>query len=204
MSRREHNIQPLLPSGYRELEYIGATGTQYINPNISVNTGKTEYIIRYSKTYVTSGGYSLIGGGDTNDTHWTGNCYHSGMQLRFYVGTSGNVFSYNLTANEIYDLNVIVNANNIMYSISIADQSRSGSFNDNLSTFQPWIFTFNRGGTKLYNFRGKLYRLAIIRNDVYERYFIPALRIADNKPGLYDLANNQFYTNAGTGEFLYA
>jgi len=29
-------------------------------------------------------------------------------------------------------------------------------------------------------------------------------REQDNKPGLYDTTDNVFYTNAGTGEFLYA
>lgn len=40
-------------------------------------------------------------------------------------------------------------------------------------------------------------------NNVLKLQGIPAFRIADNKPGLYDIVNNQFYTNAGTGEFLY-
>ena len=35
------------------------------------------------------------------------------------------------------------------------------------------------------------------------REFIPSLRVSDNKPGLYDTVNNEFYVNQGTGEFLY-
>jgi hypothetical protein len=31
---------------------------------------------------------------------------------------------------------------------------------------------------------------------------IPARRISDNILGLYDIINNQFYTNAGSGEFI--
>ena len=31
----------------------------------------------------------------------------------------------------------------------------------------------------------------------------PALRLSDSKPGLYDLAGGIFYTNAGSGDFLY-
>ena len=33
--------------------------------------------------------------------------------------------------------------------------------------------------------------------------YIPALRIADSKPGLYDAITGAFLTNAGTGEFTY-
>ena len=42
------------------------------------------------------------------------------------------------------------------------------------------------------------------KNNIPQRHYLPALRMADSKPGLYDIINNQFYTNAGTGEFLYA
>lgn len=40
--------------------------------------------------------------------------------------------------------------------------------------------------------------------DILVREFIPALRVSDSKPGLYDTVNSVFYTNAGSGEFLYA
>jgi len=31
----------------------------------------------------------------------------------------------------------------------------------------------------------------------------PCYRKSDNKPGMYDLTNGVFYTNAGSGEFIY-
>ena len=34
------------------------------------------------------------------------------------------------------------------------------------------------------------------------RYFIPCYRKSDNEPGMYDLVNNVFYTNAGSGTFF--
>ena len=39
-------------------------------------------------------------------------------------------------------------------------------------------------------------------NDVLVREFIPCYRKADSVAGLYDLANNTFYTNAGSGVFV--
>jgi len=62
-------------------------------------------------------------------------------------------------------------------------------------------YSLNRGFAKT---KGRLIGNANIYIDGTCYAFIPALRIADIKPGLYDLVNNQFYTNAGTGEFLYA
>lgn len=39
--------------------------------------------------------------------------------------------------------------------------------------------------------------------DVLVRYFVPCYRKSDNKPGMYDLVTDSFFTNRGTGEFDY-
>lgn len=40
------------------------------------------------------------------------------------------------------------------------------------------------------------------KNDEYLRYFIPCYRKADNEVGMYDIANDVFYTNIGGGAFV--
>ena len=42
----------------------------------------------------------------------------------------------------------------------------------------------------------KIYYVKIIENAILIRNFIPCYRKQDNKPGLYDLVNDVFYTNA--------
>ena len=44
--------------------------------------------------------------------------------------------------------------------------------------------------------------LKISENGILIRNFIPCYRKSDNEIGLYDIVNNVFYTNQGTGEFL--
>ena len=51
--------------------------------------------------------------------------------------------------------------------------------------------------------RARHYYSYFKENNVTIREFIPALRLSDNKPGLYDTINNQFHTNSGSSEFLY-
>ena len=46
-------------------------------------------------------------------------------------------------------------------------------------------------------------RTTIAINNEIKADFIPCYRITDNEIGLYNLVDNQFYTNQGTGEFLY-
>ena len=48
---------------------------------------------------------------------------------------------------------------------------------------------------------GKIYGMKIYDGDVLVRDFIPAMRIADDVVGFYDIVNDTFYTNAGSGTF---
>ena len=47
----------------------------------------------------------------------------------------------------------------------------------------------------------KVYRLKLYENDVLVREYVPCYRVSDNKIGLYELVNNVFYPNNGTGTF---
>ena len=61
----------------------------------------------------------------------------------------------------------------------------------------------NAGNYADYYCSAKFKEIQIYENDILVRDFIPCIRKQDNKPGLYDIVNNVFYTNQGTGEFLY-
>ena len=48
----------------------------------------------------------------------------------------------------------------------------------------------------------KLYYLEIYDNGLLVRSFVPCIRDEDGTIGLYDVVNNKFYTNQGTGSFM--
>ena len=83
---------------------------------------------------------------------------------------------------------------------------QNGILSNNIdSTYNIILFAQTHGGvdsaaniSKL-----KLYYFNLFYNNNIIRKMIPALRNSDNVAGLYDLVNNVFYTNAGTGEFKY-
>jgi hypothetical protein len=64
-----------------------------------------------------------------------------------------------------------------------------------------YLFANNLAGNVSNFSQAKLYSCKIYNNSILVRDFIPCYRKADNKPGLYDVINDVFYTNAGTGEF---
>ena len=73
-----------------------------------------------------------------------------------------------------------------------------------LFLFAIYIFNCNKNGAATSSgLSGNLYKLTIKENGVIVRDFIPCYRKSDSKPGLYDIVNKQFYTNAGSGEFSF-
>ena len=71
-------------------------------------------------------------------------------------------------------------------------------------TYPVMLFGLNNIGT-LNASLGKciIYKWTAYSKGIAVCDLIPALRIADSKPGMYDLVTGQFFTNKGTGEFIY-
>lgn len=63
-----------------------------------------------------------------------------------------------------------------------------------------YIFALNRGTAREYG-HFRLYYINILNNWTLVRRFIPCYRKSDSVIWLYDLVNNQFYTNSWSGTF---
>lgn len=74
---------------------------------------------------------------------------------------------------------------------------------DFTGTKKLYLFTYNFRGKNTQSIIGKIKSCSITINNDIVRNFIPCYRKSDNKPGLYDTVTKEFYTNQGTGEFLY-
>ena len=73
------------------------------------------------------------------------------------------------------------------------------------STFQSshncYIFGVNANGSVSSSPSMKLYSFLLYDNEKLIREFIPCYRKSDSVIGLYDIVNDVFYTNSGTGTF---
>ena len=71
------------------------------------------------------------------------------------------------------------------------------------SSKSPFLFASNWGNDNLWDWdiSAKLYYCKVRQNNVLVRDFIPCYRKSDSVIWLYDLVNNQFYTNSWTGTF---
>lgn len=195
--------QPRLPIAYQEVPFIIGQGTQYIDTGYVLNSG-----CRVQGRYNLYGGktglgkvMALFGARDSNyDNAFAMFNVTAVPRIDYGKTLTTHSFSY-ATINDrsivVFDLNDgIATVNGDTYA-----------FADSLKPFTcpstALIFATHTGNTvDTRHPRGEIVYLKITdENGIVVRDMIPCYRKADNKPGMYDLANNQFYTNAGTGEF---
>lgn len=194
---------PRLPNTYQEVEYIQSSWTQYINTWISApNWFKA--ILKVGM--VTAGGASqtIIGSHNLNSPYGRNN---------INVFTSGNTWGLHMNNEMINSLWSVViwkvyevDGSTILWA-SYLDvdgvKLTTGSNTSPMSSNNILIFTnqyeINAHSTFV---SAKLYS-CMLYNSSYElvRDFVPCYRKSDNVIGLYDLVNNQFYTNSWTGTF---
>lgn len=187
-----------LPSAYQEVEYIGSTGTQYIDTGCLIQTNSAIELLNFTITDPrTTNWLSYLGSMTTDGASdmftfrtypWVNN------HVNFTVGTkqisqlySGESYAY-LTPYK-FRIN----------DIEIQVEQPSGFTG---STYHLYMFGTNSGGNPFRLGYINIGGLNIYQDGVKIRQFIPCYRKSDNEIGLYDIVNNQFYTNQGSGTFI--
>ena len=192
----------LLPDGYTQLEYIESSGTQYIDTNFKPNQNSRIKINFYQNSY--SSGFQIPFGTRVSNTYqfFIGGAHQNGRN-DWYYRYGSILHDPNLTGNPDVDGYHEADLNGRIYKLD------NYIYVFSPTTFQTnyncYIFGVNAEGvfdTSL-ACSMKLYSFLLWDNEKLIRNYIPALRESDKEPGLYDLVNNVFYTNAGTGEFKY-
>ena len=197
-----------LPSGYRRLDYIESTGTQYIDTGVVPQF--TNFEINISNFCVTSFSTAwedYFGCGTTDSSS-------DGFQFRRYqdystvlssmgVYTTGPYGSYQYSYSAGTLLKNVKLSDGVLYINGSITSATGISTTKGTPTLPLYIFCRLLGSSPDRYSKIRFSKFEIIKNNIHVRDFVPALRVSDSKPGLYDLVNDKFYTNSGTGEFLY-
>jgi hypothetical protein len=85
---------------------------------------------------------------------------------------------------------------------TLDDYTHTFNYKNFQSNYNCYIFCVNESDTRSYSSAMELYNFKLYDNGTLIRDYIPCRRKSDNVLGLYDVVNNQFYTNAGTGVFI--
>lgn len=195
-----------IPSEYQKVEYIQSSGTQYIDTGVKVSTNnKITMDVQFDDaSYMQlNGGYYTYKEGETsytirNDIGVTS----SGM---FFMGASSTSITTNVTAD--------TNRHTFMVDATTGEWSIDGVGGSvapaSHSDYDVNVLIGARSGRKAsgaivdstYYCEEKIYDVRIYTSGILARAFVPCYRKSDDKPGLYDMMSNTFYTNDGTGEF---
>ena len=178
-----------LPSGYRRLEYIQSSGTQYIDTGI-IGSYDTRVTADFEVLSIGSGTVFVFGSQANNN-------------VRFCLGiTSASVFRSDYGTEYISGPSA---ATGTKYT---ADKNRNvctingTAINSNVQTFTGTtnIYLFARSYSSLSYASLKMYGCKIYSNDVLVRDFIPC-KNPSGVVGMWDDVNDTFYSNAGSGTF---
>jgi len=191
-----------LPSEYQEVEWIGSSGTQYIDSGI-LRQVETKIQLKICPQTNSTIDNTYIGVRDSSSGNGCLNLigqYYSRFSF-VHQGTTlingGELIQY----NRIYDIEGYFGSNNSYLkvdNVKIYDENVVKSYTGNRTYY---LFARNSNGTVVFNSYIRLSYCKMFINDILARDFIPCYRKSDNEIGMYDLVNGVFYTNQGTGTF---
>lgn len=198
-----YQANSILPSGYTQVDYIQSSGTQYIDTGFKA-TPKTKIEATVQFTQVTPAQQRVFGNSyrETDGLVFTTYISGNGYFAWACQNNTGNWTSTGITADTNKHTFTMDSLNNLFsldnYNATITSERTNNSVNTML------LLSYrNSAGVPIAFPYLKFYSTKIYDNNVLVRDFIPCYRNSDNVVGLYDLVNNVFYTNQGTGVFTY-
>ena len=183
------------PSEYTQLEYIESTGTQWIDTGIATSNNDLGFMLEAMP--LTSSDVYPMGSRATNGgTRFFG--IRSQSSANFSYGWSTYLSA---SASQSYvDVRTTMSLNWLnSKKVTIGDDSADLSTVADVANGRN-ITLFGVNGQLLW--KGRIYRAQISEGNEIIANFIPVMRNSDSKVGMRDTVTGQFFTNAGTGEFI--
>jgi len=191
----------LLPREYQQVEYLESTGTQWIKTDIESRFSVTvESDIMFTASQDSYTFAFLDGEFRVGANGWWNNRIQIGYAST-YKSSGANTFPLNIKYKY---KSVIEDKNQEAY---LDDELKSTFYmkrNTNTLTGKHFgIFARCNNDTEASLFsKAKMYSLKVSDAGVLLGNFVPCYRKSDQKPGMYDLVSGEFYTNAGSREFI--
>lgn len=191
-----------LPAEYQEVEWIESSGTQYINANVNQQDAGFEVkFISYDE--ISDSDYGCILGGRYASSN-------SDLELNSYISTShptwsgtfrygGSSQNYNAHLNPKGELNVIKYMNGT-YTANGTDYSYSAG---TISTPRMiYLFALHNNTSETGKAKVRMYYCKLYKQGELAADLVPCYRKADGVIGMYDLVQEAFRTNKGSGTFI--
>lgn len=190
-----------------EIEYLAATGTQYIDTGFYPKTTNTNIKVenKFNKS-VLNGDHCVLGArtGNTGDKGFKlPNFCDSTLECQGIVDAGSNVGQGNL--NGSFGINTdyvfvaeLQKGTQNFYINGVLNKSTSSTRSGCNAGGNLYLFAMHQSGTKWF-FNGKIYYCKIWQDDVLVRDYIP-VRVGTTGY-MYDKVSGQLFGNSGTGSF---
>ena len=193
------NYTARLSNEYQEVEYLESTGLQYIDTGVGITTALS-FECEWAKTMTGAG---LNGSYYFVSSTTKAFCFGLYADNKLYVGVGSTTNT--ATAGSLNTKYKTVGNSTSMttYENDVSKVSITGTLAANNLNFYLFAAHRNQGTVETgYYGQYKIYTCKLYENNILVRNFVPCYRKIDNVPGLYDIINNTFYENQGTGTFL--
>lgn len=200
-----------LPDIYQEVEWIWASGSQYINTWYVVNANTSRIYTKFEPENVST---SQTSSSYQNPLFWTRTSDYS-YETALWASPSSQTYSVWLTLNW-YAMDSATPSTGIpkypLWTVIELDYWKTwGTYNDFSWTWNAqyqWVtpnllifWIWSQGSVDSRKFYWKLYSFKIWEWNNLVRDFVTCYRKSDGVIWLYDLAGNTFYTNAWSWTF---
>lgn len=186
---------------YQQVEYIESSGTQEISNFYTVPSSYTTIEFETKTNTSSSAEQGIIGIDKTLELAY------SAIANRVILWDSTKASLAYISTENALNNDVVLKATlsnegtKILYTNldggqTVTSDTGYTSINNSLVD----LFVYN-GGAGDYYYNGKLYYAKVRVDDELVRYMIPCYRKSDGVIGMYDLINDKFYTNTGSGTF---
>lgn len=190
-----------LPAEYQAVEYVQSSGTQYIKTGYMPNQD-TVVIATFAPTVADASNGSVFGARRA----------YGSVEYRLHLPTPYEDHNYisSFFGDQIYGYQ---DGNYYDWEVGGVYTAKFGksvyidgvlqhTFDNATFTSQYalYLFAFNTSGTASGG-KNRIYSCQIFDNGTLVRDFIPCYRKSDSVIGMYDIVNDVFYTNSGTGTF---
>lgn len=189
----------ILPSEYQQVEWIAASGTQYLNiPYTPVQNDEFDIAAMVTSW---SGYEALV------------SCGSGTYQFIILLNGSVSFYKYFARGDAARLTNIPANVK-VRYTnkghIGQLVASRFDTDTEISNCYSSYQQAIDGANNSLYilkranntsPFRGRLYSFTITNGDTEKLNLVPCVRKADSVAGVFDTVSKTFYTNAGTGTF---
>ena len=179
-----------LPLGYKELEYIESTGTQYIDTGIHINNTDN---IEICFQNISNNGDCLLFGARTNASSKNCSIYFSNTIELDYGAYNVNRLDFSINNTRLNKHTIRIEAN----SKCVVDKTELAITEIEFETDYTAYLFYGNGNQFLSNkFYGRIFSCKIGN----KRNFIPCVN-PQGEIGMFDIVSGTFFENEGTGEF---